>query len=281
MNTSRRFARVLISLAAALSFAGVAAAATPTPSSLGSTPTPVAGAKHFVMVHGAWHGAWTWFKVEARLENAGHTVTTLDLPSHGTDDTDPATVTLADYTQAVVDVLDAASAPVILVGHSMGGVVLSSAAEARPAKVEKLVYLAAFLVPSGASMFDFAMQDTDSIVGQNLVIGAGTIDVAASAREAAFYGKSPAWAPALADDLLVVNPIAPIGTPLALTNANFGSVRRFYIKTTYDQAVTPKLQDLMIAGLPCEDVFTLKSDHSPFFSRPAQLTKPLLDIAAR
>src|SRR5258706_9960209 len=108
-----------------------------------------AHAKHFVLVHGGWQGAWNWYKVTTLLEASGHTVTAIDLPSHSIDGTPPGTVTLQSYTDKVVQTLDAISEPVILVAHSMGGAAASMAAEARPAKIEKLVYVAAFLMPNG------------------------------------------------------------------------------------------------------------------------------------
>lgn len=234
---------------------------------------------HFVLVHGAWHGGWSWFQTQTRLEKQGHEVTVVELPSHGTDKTDPATVTMNDYAQVVIDCLDAAADPVILVGHSMGGIVISTATEARPAKVSKLVYLAAFMVPAGVSMLDLAMTDVDSVVGANLIVGPGIIDVAETAVEEAFYGKSPAWVPRLAETLLVPNPIQPIATPLTLTDANYGSVRRFYIKTAYDKAITPALQERMLLDLPCEAEYLLNSDHSPFFSKTKKLVATLLEAA--
>lgn len=119
--------------------------------------SPEAGAvtatpKHFLLVHGGWHGAWAWYRIETQLEARGHTVTVIDLPGHGIDTTDPGSVTLADYVARTVDILDNASMPVIVVGHSAGGIVLSSAAEARPRAVEKLVYVAAFLLQRGQTL---------------------------------------------------------------------------------------------------------------------------------
>jgi pimeloyl-ACP methyl ester carboxylesterase len=41
----------------------------------------------FVLIHGAWLGGWCWYRVIPRLEQRGHTVVALDLPSHGRDKT--------------------------------------------------------------------------------------------------------------------------------------------------------------------------------------------------
>ena len=83
----------------------------------------------YVLVHVSWGGAWCWDRVAPLLEQAGHHVVAFDLPAHGEDTTPVEQVTLASYTDRVVAVLDAQSEPVILVGHSHGGVVITQVAE--------------------------------------------------------------------------------------------------------------------------------------------------------
>jgi len=238
--------------------------------------------KHYVLVHGAWHGAWAWYKVETQLEHAGHAVTNVDLPAHGIDGTDPGTVTLGDYAQAVVDRIDAIDGQVILVGHSMGGVVLSAVAEARPDKIEKLVYVAAFLLPDGVSLFDVAIEDPGSLVTPNLIVDPvhGTADFNRAFLRQMFYGTSPEADVTLATALVRPNPLLPIATPLSLTPQNFGSVRRFYVTTLQDRAISPPVQEMMYTQMGVEKVYSMNTDHSPFFSKPTQLSHILLDIGS-
>jgi pimeloyl-ACP methyl ester carboxylesterase len=70
-------------------------------------------------------------------------VETLDLPGHGQDRTAIREITLATYVKRVCETLDAQAEPVILVDHSMGGIVISQVAEERPEKIQTLVYLSA------------------------------------------------------------------------------------------------------------------------------------------
>jgi pimeloyl-ACP methyl ester carboxylesterase len=242
-----------------------------------------AHAKHFVFVHGAWQGSWNWYKVVALLEARGHTVTTIDLPSHSIDSTPPATVTLQSYTDKVVQTLDAISGQVILVAHSMGGIAVSTAAEARPSKIEKLVYVAAFLIPNGMSMLDIALTDTEALVLPNFIpdFQAGTADINRAALKDIFYNTSPAADFALARVLFKKNALGPLATPLSLTPAGWGSVRRFYIEALQDHALSLTAQRSMVAQSPVERVYSLDTDHSPFFSAPILLTAQLLDIASR
>src|SRR5262249_48601509 len=132
-------------------FLGVAATAAAGVSSAIDAMARTRDPQHFVLVHGAWHGAWCWYKIVAGLDSAGHRLTAPDLPSGGIDATPPATVTLQSQADRLVAVLDTLPDPVILVGHSAGGPVISLAAEARPQKIAKLVYLTAFLLPDGGS----------------------------------------------------------------------------------------------------------------------------------
>ncbi len=105
----------------------------------------------FALIHGAAHGGWCWDKVVPLLQAEGHSVEAPDLPGHGKDKTPISQVTLQAYTDRVCQVLDAQPEPVVLVGHSMGGVVIAQATESRPDKIRTLVYLTAVLAPSGVS----------------------------------------------------------------------------------------------------------------------------------
>ncbi len=251
-----------------------------------ATPAAARPAHHFVLVHGSWHGAWCWYQVQAALERAGQAVTAVDLPAHGVDRTPPAQATLDAYADRVTAALDASHEPVILVGHSMGGIAISQAAEARPDRVAKLVYLAAFLLPDGSSIVDMSAADTGSLLNRSLRAvdrdGDGVAESLDFDRASAgdiFYAKSPRADVALSGLLLVPDPLRPLLTPLHL-GASYDRVRRFYIRTAFDRAVSPALQETMYTRTPAEKVFTLKTDHSPFFSNPRKLTRILLAIAA-
>jgi len=77
--------------------------------------------KTYVLIHGAWHGAWCWDKVILRLRQADHRAIAVDLPGHGIDKTPFSEITLRSYTDWLCQVLDRPPEPVILVGHSLGG----------------------------------------------------------------------------------------------------------------------------------------------------------------
>ncbi len=235
--------------------------------------------KHFVLVHGAWHGAWCWYKIVAGLEEAGHQATALDLPSGGIDHTPPGTVTLQAQADRVIAFLDGQSEPVVLVGHSAGGPVISLVAEARPQKIEKLVYLTAFLLPDGVSQVAVSARDEQSLITRHLVFHPdGTIEVDPAARREVFYGDCDDRDVTLAQSLLKPYGLAPAVASVRVAS-NFAGVRRFYITCRRDRAISPSVQQSMYTALPCEKVLSIGSSHSPFFSHPGALLHALAKIA--
>jgi pimeloyl-ACP methyl ester carboxylesterase len=237
----------------------------------------------YVLIHGSWHGAWCWYKIVPRLRAAGHDAIAIDLPSHGCDHTPAREVTMQSYTDAICRALDAASEPVILVGHSRGGIAISAAAEARPEKIRTLVYLAAFLIPSGETIVPLAFADTEALIMPHLDINQeeGWDMLRREAFRPALYADCSEDDVALAEALLAPEPIAPTNTPQTTTEEHFGRVRRVYVELLQDHAVSPTLQRRMYTAMPCERVLSIDASHSAYFSRPDELTATLLACAPR
>jgi pimeloyl-ACP methyl ester carboxylesterase len=234
----------------------------------------------YVLVHGSWHGAWCWYKIIPLLEQAGHTAIALDLPGHGRDWTAARDISLQSYVDSVCKILDAQSEPVILVGHSRGGIVISQTAEYRPEKIQTLVYLAAYLIPNGEAMLPTALGDAESLITSNLVLNEadGYHMLKQEAFKAALYSDCSPEDVALANALLTPEPNAPVGTPLNLSEKNFGRVPRVYIETLQDKGVSPTLQKKMYTATPCQTVISMETSHSPFLSAPKKLVGHLTSL---
>jgi pimeloyl-ACP methyl ester carboxylesterase len=234
-------------------------------------------ASHFILIAGAWHGSWCWQRIVPLLEARGSRVTTPELPGMGADGGDVREITLAIWGRYVADLVAGSRDPVILVGHSRAGVVISEAAELVPERISRLVYVSAYLLPAGRTMAAEARADSGSLVAPNMVPSASGVTCALRAdvvREA-FYGRctdaDAAWAMAQ----LRPEPLKPLVTSPRVSSAGFGRVPRAYIECTADRAVTLASQRKMQSGLPCDPVFTLDADHSPFLSAPAALADVL------
>jgi pimeloyl-ACP methyl ester carboxylesterase len=234
----------------------------------------------YVLVHGAWHGAWCWDKVVPLLEAEGHFVTAVDLPGHGDDATPLAGLTQAEYGRRVADAVEAAGEPVILAGHSMGGMAITQAAEYVPDRIAALVYVCAFLPGPGASLLALADGDADARVLPNLEAdeAAGVCTVAEAARVECFYAECDPTDAAAASVRLTPESLAAFATPVSVTEERAGSVRRIYVECVRDHAISIAKQREMWGARPCERVETMDTDHSPFLSRPAELAAHLLAV---
>ncbi|HVN62154.1 MAG TPA: alpha/beta fold hydrolase [Gaiellaceae bacterium] len=235
----------------------------------------------FVLVHGAWSGSWAWEKVAPLLEAAGHRVDAIDLPGRGSNPAPPAEMTMDAYARHVADRVEAAGEPVVLVGHSMGGMSISAAAELVPDRIETLVYVTAFLPGDGQSLPELAKGNPDELVQSNIVVdeAAGLCTVRPEVQREAFYGECSAEDAAWGTARRVPESLAAIGSPVHLTEERAGSVPRVYVECTRDRALTIAQQRRMWAARPCERVLTLESDHSPFLCVPAELAAHLLAVA--
>src|SRR3990172_1861078 len=108
----------------------------------------------FVLVHGAFGGAWCWEPVTEPLEAAGHTVEALDLPGGGEDQTPIEDVTLESCAERVCTVLAQRPERAVLVGYSMGGAVVTQAAAMCPERIASLIFVCAFMPGDGQSLLD-------------------------------------------------------------------------------------------------------------------------------
>ena len=125
--------------------------------------------KTYVLVHGAWHGAWSWQTVKQKMEQSDARVITFDLPGHGNDKTDIPGVTFDSYVKKVKQEITKLNSSVILVGHSLAGYIVSKVAEDMPNSIEKLVFVAAMIPNNQKTVFDTLKEDAGSELLQNLI----------------------------------------------------------------------------------------------------------------
>ena len=240
-----------------------------------------AGPRTYVLVHGAWTSSAGLEQVKQRLEKAGQKVILVSLPGHGDDQTPPNTLTMDVYRDKTIEAINGVEGKVILVGHSMAGMVISAVAEKIPARIEKLVYLAAYLPANGQSLLDLATTDKGSLLGNALVPSEDklTIGIKKDVIAAAFCQDAPDGVKDVVVSTFRAEPAIPFTNKVTLTDANFGRVPKYYIHTLQDHTVTPELQKRMVAGASnVVKEFSLNSSHTPFLSMPDQLVEVLLKI---
>jgi pimeloyl-ACP methyl ester carboxylesterase len=235
----------------------------------------------FVLVHGAFQGAAVWDGVSSQLRAAGHPVVAVDLPGRPGNPAPPEQVTLEAHRDCVLGAISSFADPVMLVGHSFGGITISSVAQAAPDRIRTLVYVAAYLPQSGQSARMLANQDTDSRwTERNFIIAADRRTVHVLREDCVMLFGEDLDEPErrrLAERL-IPEPLLPVRTPVTLTADRFGRCDKVYIRTLRDNTISPQLQEAMLARVPVRKVLSLDSSHSPYLSQPAALAELLLSV---
>jgi pimeloyl-ACP methyl ester carboxylesterase len=221
-----------------------------------------------VLVHGAFEDAQVWQGVKQGLKADGYDVVAVNLPGRPSSPLPVNQVSLDLYRETVLQAMTSIKGPVVLVGHSFGGVTISNVAESVPAKVKSLVYVAAYLPKDGESLFTLATSDKDSKVGPHLQIqkDKGIASVDYSARAELFANDAPPEIKKVIPDLIIDEPLAPLATPVHLTAQHFGKVDKMYVHTAKDEVVSPSLQKKMVEQTPVRQEVTLNTGHTPFIT---------------
>ncbi|CAF2114085.1 hypothetical protein Bca4012_096162 [Brassica carinata] len=254
--------------------------------------------QHFVLVHGACHGAWCWNKVKPLLEASGHRVTALDLAASGIDTTRSITEisTCEQYSEPLIQLI--ASLPsdekVVLVGHSFGGFSLAMAMDKFPDKISVSVFVTAFMPDTKHSpsfVVDKFKRDTppEAWLGSEFKsYGSDNSGVSMSFStefmKHALYQLSPVEDIELG--LLLKRPgslfINDLSKVENFSDKGYGSVPRAYIVCKEDKTITKEIQWWMIDNYPTKVVKEMEdTDHMPMFCKPQLLSDYLLEIAEK
>lgn len=240
-----------------------------------------ASADTFILVHGAFQSAAGWSEVADGLTAQGHTVVAVDLPGRNATGADAQAVTLADHIATVSEAVEAAGEPVILVGHSFGGITISGVAEQMPDAIRRLVYVAAYVPQSGESMQVLAEMDSDNGFTAESFVLAGDYSYATileSDQVRLFAADASAAQQAVLPATMLAEPLGPISTPVELSDAGFGSVDKAFVMTLQDATMSPQMQNMMIERAGITAVSEIDSGHLPYLTQPDAVVAALVSL---
>ena len=233
----------------------------------------------FIFIAGALHTAWSWHRIAPLIEARGMIALTPDLPGMG-ENRSIATgdATLASWGDHVADLVRKAEAPVILVGHSRGGLVIGEAAERVPDLIAGLIYVSGLIIPPGRTAVEI-MGAGDPQRGPTPTEDGKAVNIAAEAAIPLFYNRCSDADTTEAVRHLCAEPLAPNVTPATVTAKRWFRVLRGYVETGDDRTLDIARQRAMQATAPCDPVITLDADHSPFLSAAPQFVDALFHMA--
>ena len=227
-----------------------------------------------VLVHGGWADSSGWNSEVTALERLGYPVIAPANPLRG----------LASDAAYIRSILRTIHGPIVLVGHSYGGAVITNAAVGVP-QVKALVYIAGFAPDKGESLVQLVTMNPGSEIGQNLITrkyplpggGEGTdLYLTKHGFETAFASDLPTR---LADQMWAEQrPFSQEAFASKSGEPAWKTIPSWYLVSTQDHAIPPKTQEFMAARAHAH-VYKVKASHVPMISQPAATLKVILAAA--
>lgn len=233
--------------------------------------------KSYLFLHGAMRGAWLWHKIKPIMEQAGMNVITYDLPGHGIRVSERAGVTMSGYINDVLSYIRKNSLrDLVLVGHSMSGIIISSIAEEVPERISHLVYMAAVVPRDGDALIDLLTKERQ----ENLRKLEG--------RAEELFGPLDALRPNYFTDLtgeeqdfylkqLTPQPLAVFFEKIPLKKFSSLSIPRTYILGLRDKALPPALTREFASRLGVKP-FEIDAGHDMMAGKPEEVAGLLLRV---
>jgi len=237
----------------------------------------------YVLVHGAWQGAWGWDYLKKTLEGRGQRVLAVDLPGHGKRiQADLAKVGLQDYVAIVVgEIVEHDLRDVILVGHSLAGITVPYVAERVRERTRRLIFISCVLPDEGRTALE-TLGPLDRFSYRLIV--ALTNARRRGASIPAFLAKRK-----FCNDMdekttkwllkrLVPEPVGPWEEQISRRGLP-ADIPRTYIVLTEDRTLQPTKQRRMLRHLGKPEVVELAAGHNAMLTKPQELAEILLRYA--
>jgi pimeloyl-ACP methyl ester carboxylesterase len=209
--------------------------------------------KDVILVHGAWADGSSWSKVIPLLENRGLHVTAVQLPLTSVED-DVATVKRA---------IELDSGPLLLVGHSYAGVVITEAGN--DPKVSGLVYVSAFAPDAGQTVMSLNKLVPQTPVMKEIRLNSGFLSLTLEGIRDDFAQDLPRTE----QQILAVTqgPVAGVAFNTTVTAPAWNTKPSWYMVASEDRVISPELEAMMAETIHAETT-TVHSSHVIMLSQP-------------
>ncbi|WP_238364585.1 alpha/beta fold hydrolase [Mesobacterium pallidum] len=231
-----------------------------------------------LLIHGAWAGPWVWDDLVPALAARGIAARALALPGDGHHAVPVSAVTPEDFRACLADAMEALDGPVALVGHSGGGMLVTSGATWFPDRVSHGIWIAGMLLPGGETFDD--IQQRIAGPGRRIGVtphvlhaeGGRSSSVPEAAAMAHFFQDLPEDVARAAARRLTPQPAAGyrIATP---AGPGFATLPKLYVRAGRDRSVLPEAQDMMCDGIPALEVMRMDTGHVPQVADPEGLAR--------
>jgi pimeloyl-ACP methyl ester carboxylesterase len=239
-------------------------------------------AETFVLVHGAWHGAWCWAAVINQLEKLGDNAYAVDLPGHGMNRVDRSKVTLQSYVDSVADFIERHDLKnVVLAGHSLGGLSIPGVAAKISSRIKRVVWVTALVALDGQPLQDPA---TSPLLAASQSLPEQAIPIEMMGKEF-LDGLSNDMAPAVKEYVLSAlgpQPIGPFIAPVPMAPYFATGIPSSYLVCEDDQTPVPGADGwhpFFSSRLKNPTLKFVKSGHEVMFTHPVECARALHELA--
>jgi pimeloyl-ACP methyl ester carboxylesterase len=243
-------------------------------------------ANTFVLVHGAWHGAWCWAAVMRQLEVGGDHAFAVDLPGRGANPCDHATVTRASWVESVVRLIEERDLrSVVLAGHSLGGLTIAGVAQRIPQRIKRVVFVSAYVPRDGASLIEDAVEAAggpQAMAQHAFPHGAASTVINPDNFRRHFMQDASRDLQDFVIAAAVPEAIAPAREPVPMKEFQRLDLPTGYIVCTEDLALgdPARWHPHFSSRLRNPEIRSIKSGHEVMFTRPRECAAALAELAA-
>jgi pimeloyl-ACP methyl ester carboxylesterase len=238
----------------------------------------------FVLVHGAWHGAWCWAAVISQLQKLGDRAVAVDLPGHGASNVSRSEATLAGYIETVAGMIENRGLKdVILAGHSLGGMTISGVVQKIPQLIKRVIYVSAIVPRDGESAIH-TLPD-GAAIARSMERLRSLPDPSSPVNEEMFRTQYIQDGSRQLQDFvlaaLVPEPVAPMLEPISMKNFYTCGVPQSFLVCEDDISRGPgHWHPNFSSRLHNPTLGSVKSGHEVMFTAPVQCARALHELAA-